>query len=228
LSQTYLARAAIFDLDGTLLDSLADIAAAVNVTLEQLGYHTHPLEDFKGFIGEGVDVLARKSLPAGVANNIEIIETVVDGYRREYHRTWNQRTQPYPGIPELLDWLTSEQVPMAILSNKPDGFTRLCVEQLLADWTFFPVFGERHGVPRKPDPAGAVEIAEIFKHPAKEIVYLGDTGVDMQTAKAAGMIAVGVTWGFRSASELRNAGADLIIKTPNELFDHVRIEPVIL
>ena len=228
MSHIRLARAAVFDLDGTLLDSLADIARAVNLTLEQLGYPTHSLEDFKGFIGEGVDILARKSLPKEVATDTAIVADVVEGYRRDYHRTWNQQTQPYPGIAELLDWLTSEQVPMAVLSNKPDGFTRLCVEQLLASWTFYPVFGERTGVPRKPDPAGALEIAQILQHPPSEIVYLGDTGVDMQTAKAAGMIAVGVTWGFRSADELRHAGAEFIIRTPNQLFDHVRIEPVIL
>ena len=228
MSHARVARAALFDLDGTLLDSLADIATAVNRTLQGLGHPTHSLEAFKGFIGEGVDVLARKSLPAEIAADPAMIEKVVQGYRAEYQRTWNQQTQPYPGIAELLDLLTSQDVALAVLSNKPDGFTRLCVEQLLADWTFYPVFGERVGIPRKPDPAGAIEVAQILGVKPTEIVYLGDTGVDMQTARSAGMIAVGVTWGFRSAQELKAAGAEILIDHPNQLFDKVQLEPIIL
>jgi phosphoglycolate phosphatase len=225
VSEHRLARAVVFDLDGTLIDSLADIAAAVNVTLVRHGFPTHPVDAFREFVGEGVEVLARKSLPPSAAGDPALITHVVEGYREAYHRTWDQETRPYPGIAELLDRLVSLRVPLAVLSNKPDAFTRLCVERLLDRWSFHPIFGERPGIPRKPDPAGAREIARTLGLDPSEIVYLGDTAVDIQTARAAGMVPVGVAWGFRSGDSLRQAGATILLERPEELLERFTFEP---
>ena len=145
------------------------------------------------------------------------VDALVAAFEREYSRTWNERTAPYAGVPEMLDRLTAGGYRLSVLSNKPDAFTRLCVEQLLPHWTFAPLYGQRPGVPKKPDPAAALAIAAELDLDPAEVLYLGDTATDMHTARAAGMAAVGVLWGFRSADELRAAGARHLITHPGEL-----------
>ena len=209
-------RAVLFDLDGTLLDSLADIANAANAVLARWSYPTHETQRYKQFIGDGVLMLFRRALPPG-ADEPEQLRQCVAGFEDAYGREWNVRTRLYDGIPELLDRLQSRGVPMAVLSNKPHAFTRKCVESYCGRWTFQAVLGERAGVPRKPDPAGAVEIAEICSVPPSEFLYLGDSLVDMGTALAAGMIPVGAAWGFRPARELWDHGARAVIEHPMDL-----------
>ena len=128
-----------------------------------------------------------------------------------------EHTRPYPGIPELLDALTARRLPLAVLSNKPDDLTTLIVSRLLATWRFAAVHGARPQVPRKPDPAGALHIARELDLAPGRIIYLGDTRVDMETARAAGMHPVGVLWGFRAAEELRDGGAAELLAHPGEL-----------
>ena len=140
--------------------------------------------------------------------------------QREYGRCWAATTRPYEGIPELLDALTARGVPMAVLSNKPDEFTRLCVDQLLPGWQFVAVLGAGPSLARKPDPAGAREIAHRLGIASSEVVYLGDTNTDMQTAVAAGMFPVGALWGFRTADELTASGAKVLVEKP---FDFLQI-----
>ena len=213
-------QAVIFDLDGTLLDTLEDIANSVNSTLARYGFPTHGSDAYRYFVGDGVTMLVSRALPAEKRND-DIIADCVGAFRENYDRNWNSTTSPYDGIPELLDVLTAKHVKMAILSNKPDDFTKRCVHELLPNWNFEMVLGQRHGTPPKPDPSGAYEIAENIGITPAQILYLGDTGVDMKTAVRAGMFPVGALWGFRPLDELREHGAAVIIERPMELLDYL-------
>ena len=209
-------KAILFDLDGTLLDTLEDLATAANRALGTLGLPAHPTDAYRVFVGDGLRTLAERILP-GEQRSAAQVDALVAAFEREYSRTWNERTAPYAGVPEMLDRLTGDGYRMSVLSNKPDAFTRLCVEQLLPHWTFAPLYGQRPGVPKKPDPAAALAIAAELDLDPAEVLYLGDTATDMHTARAAGMAAVGVLWGFRSADELHAAGARHLITHPGEL-----------
>jgi phosphoglycolate phosphatase len=209
-------QAVLFDLDGTLLDTLDDIADSANLVLRQLGFPEYAVEAYKYFIGDGMEVLARRVLPTEHCDEA-MIRRYAAGMRKEYGRLWAVKTRPYPGIPELLDALRTRGTRTAVLSNKPDQFTKLCVGRLLADWPFEAVVGQREGVPKKPDPAGALAIARQLGIPSSDILYLGDTNTDMQTAVAARMYPVGALWGFRTADELLTNGANALIAQPLEL-----------
>ncbi len=205
-------RGVIFDLDGTLLDSLGDLASAMNRTLAGRGFPTHPLESYRAFVGEGVQKLAERALPLGKQDERAAL---VAAYQVDYAEHLLESTVPYPGIPALLDALTARRLPMAVLSNKPDGPTRRLVQELLGRWHFRGVAGERPGVPRKPDPAAAVDLAGRMEVAPADVVFVGDTLVDVLCARAAGMRPVGALWGFR-AQELSASGATTI-RHPEEL-----------
>jgi len=206
----------IFDLDGTLLDTIEDLADSMNQVLTNLGFPTQTLGAYKTFVGEGLEALIRRALPKDQLRP-ELLDQCLGAFREEYSRRWENKTRPYAGIPELLDHLTALGLRMAILSNKMDYFTRIMVARLLPRWRFDPVFGARPSVPKKPDPAGALEIAEALHLAPDHFIYLGDTGIDMKTACAAGMGPVGVLWGFRPADELREQGAKWLIEKPADL-----------
>jgi phosphoglycolate phosphatase len=208
-------RAALFDLDGTLLDTLAGIAAAMNAVLAGLGFPLHALEDYRRLTGDGVVALVTSSLPAGERNEATI-RRAGEMLRPAYLEHWEKDTRPYSGIPELLDALTERRVPLAILSNKMEEFTQLAVRRFLGRWTFIAVVGESARFRRKPDPAGAAYIAAALKVPPSEVAYLGDTSTDMSTALAAGMFPVGALWGFRDEEELMTSGARAVISRPVE------------
>jgi len=209
-------KAIIFDLDGTLLDTLTDLADATNQALRSLGFPERARESYKTFVGDGVEILMQRVLPRDRQDSATIAECAAL-MQREYSQRWAATSRPYQGIPELLNVITARGIPMAVLSNKPDEFTRLCVETLLPDWKFAVVLGAVPSLPKKPDPAGALVVAEQMKVVAAEIVYVGDTNTDMQTATAAGMFPVGVLWGFRTAAELTSNGAKLLVEQPLEL-----------
>jgi phosphoglycolate phosphatase len=209
-------RAVLFDLDGTLLDTLEDIARSANEVLEGLGLPPHPIDAYRRFIGDGVGNLFQRAFPAGV-EDAGLADRCEEGFRLVYGRGWNVASRPYPGIPELLDGLVSRGLGMAVLSNKPDLFTRQCVEEYLADWPFQAVIGNREGVPRKPDPGSALDIAGRLGVAPGQIAYLGDSSVDMTTARRAGMIPIGAAWGFRSVAELCSSGAIEVVAHPLEL-----------
>ena len=208
---------AIFDLDGTLLDTLADIAEASNRSLAELGFPTHPLDDYRTLVGDGVFVLFRRALPAGSAEDPQAVDQCVSAFYRHYDQLWNATSGPYEGISELLDALLGRGMRLAVLSNKPHEFTVSCVRHFFPDIPFDAVLGYRPSVPRKPDPAGVQEILESVGATAESCVYLGDTNTDMQTAHNARCTAIGVTWGFRSAEELAANGATHLIDRPDEL-----------
>ena len=209
-------KAVLFDLDGTLLDTLTDIANAMNVVLSRRCLPVHDAETYRGMVGEGAARLVRRALPQSRMDDA-LVQSCLDSYLTEYRRTWNCTTKPYEGIPELLDSLAKSHVKLTVFSNKPDSFTQLCVKELLPKWRFASVIGSRTGLPLKPDPEGALETATNAGIPAKEFIYLGDSGVDMQTAIAAKMYPVGALWGFRSQAELEKAKARAVVKHPSEL-----------
>jgi phosphoglycolate phosphatase len=206
-------EAVLFDLDGTLLNSLVGIADAMNALLRRMGYPTHELEAYKYFVGEGIQELVIRALPEDKVD-VHDIDALVAEYRTIYDTTWPEKSPPYDGIPELLDVFTQHNIKMGILSNKSDDFTKRMTAALLPRWKFEAVFGKRPGVPRKPDPASALEIAGIMEIPPKSIVFMGDSGVDMQTAVRAGMLPVGVLWGFRKEDELVSNGAKHVLQHP--------------
>ena len=209
-------KGVLFDLDGTLLDTLADLGGSVNRVLEQRGWPQHPIDAYRWFVGEGARMLVERTIPAEFRSD-EIIEAVLSEYRAMYAEHWTDTTKPYDGIPQMLDRLVARGTALGILSNKPHGATLNCAERYLAQWPFRVVLGQREQVARKPDPAGALEAARVMRIDPADILYVGDTSVDMKTAKAAGMTALGVTWGFRPAAELLEAGATALAHHPSEI-----------
>jgi phosphoglycolate phosphatase len=209
-------NAILFDLDGTLLDTIADLANSMNSALEKLGFPVHPVDAYRYFVGDGVEQLAKRVLPKDRLDR-KTLSTCLGEYSLQYSQRWAESTKPYPGIPELLTELEKRRIPKAILSNKPHKFTLLTAEKLLPNWTFDIIQGVSDTVIQKPDPAGALNIAEKLKIHPHRFLYLGDTNTDMQTAVAAGMYPVGALWGFRDADELLKNGAKKLIKTPLEI-----------
>ncbi len=215
-------RAVIFDLDGTLLDTLEDIAGALNRVFARRGLATHPVDAYRYFVGSGAEELVIRALPEENRRG-EAVRELVTAFQSEYRAGWNLKTRPYPGVSEMLDRLRREDIPSAVLSNKPEAFTVIAVKEYFPDHSFAAVIGQREGIPLKPDPAGAREIGRIFGLPAPEIIFLGDTGVDMETARRAGNFPVGASWGFRPVEELREHGAEAIIDRPEEIFELIEL-----
>ncbi len=215
-------KAIIFDLDGTLLDTLQDLALSVNTVLRQKGYSEHNVDAYRYFVGDGIEKLAERAFPAeSFAGNMDL-EVVVQEIKEEYGRRWADNTRPYPGVPELLNFLEENQIPKAIFSNKPHEFALLTVDALLTDWPFVEVCGIKSGTPRKPDPQGALQIAKTLQLNSREIIYLGDTSTDMQTAVAGGFYPLGALWGFRTAEELLEGGAQTLAQKPHEVADYFK------
>jgi phosphoglycolate phosphatase len=211
-------QAVLFDLDGTLLDTLEDLADATNAVLAREAMPTHPVHKYRYFVGDGLRNQLLRALPPG-SRDEETLARCMKAAREEYAHRWDRKTRPYDGVPEMLHGLTGRGVRRSILSNKPDDFARLVVERLLSEWSFEVVLGAREGVPLKPDPTGALEVAREMAVPPEDFLYVGDTATDMRTARAAGMFPVGALWGFRTAHELRESGAKELLDRPGQLLD---------
>ncbi|MFO7706618.1 MAG: HAD family hydrolase [Desulfobacterales bacterium] len=209
-------KAVIFDLDGTLLDTLGDLADSMNAVLAGNRLPTHPVAAYRDFVGEGIARLVQRALPFEVADEADLNRFVLE-MKREYRQRWVRRTRPYPGILPMLDALCRSGFQLAVLSNKPDDATRQLVKELLPEAAFCRVVGAGSERPRKPDPAAALEIAAGLRLDPAQIVFVGDSAVDMHTAVAAGMHPVGVLWGFRPRAELAEAGARLFLEHPADL-----------
>jgi phosphoglycolate phosphatase len=210
-------KAVIFDLDGTLLNTLEDIADSANFVLRQFGFPEHDLKTYQYFLGEGMEKLIRKALPKDKTDE-KLIAKCVSLMRKEYQRRWADKTYIYPEVPRILDFLTQHQIRMAILSNKPDDFTRRMVAKFLSLWKFDLIQGEKASRPQKPDPAAALLIAQKLGISPLEFLFIGDSEVDMKTAVAAEMFPVGVLWGFRTEGELIASGAKALIKNGDDFF----------
>lgn len=213
-------QAVVFDLDGTLLNTLDDIADSANAVLTEHGYPPHPADDYRFFIGGGVDILFERALPERDRNSATI-RTCVERFREVYKNGWNVKTRLYDGAAELLDALVDRGVQLAVLSNKPHAFTKISVARYLARWPISPILGQRDGIPHKPDPTGALEIANQLEISPAQFLYLGDSATDMETARSAGMFAIGALWGFRPEEEMRAAGAQALIAKPADLLSWI-------
>jgi phosphoglycolate phosphatase len=203
--------AVLFDLDGTLVDSLADIAASMNHVLGQLGHPTHSEEAIRHFVGEGARHLVSRSMPE--RSSEAAIDHALVAYKERYRSHLVVSTRPYEGIVPLLSALRSQGTRLGVVTNKPHPAAQKMVDQLFASGSFGVVLGEEHNKPRKPDPAPALEAASVLGVAKERCVFVGDTSVDMHTARAANMVAVGVTWGFRGRDELVAAGAHHVVES---------------
>lgn len=210
-------KAVLFDLDGTLLNTLEDIADSMNKVLTEHGFPTRHVQEYRHFVGNGSRMLVIRALPQDERSNEHLVSECLAGFMTDYGRNWATKTFVYAGVPQMLDWVTAAGLKKAILSNKNDEFTRRCVLRFLSSWEFDAVRGHRDGVPPKPDPRAALDIAASLGVKPSEFIYVGDSGVDMKTAVAAGMVPVGVLWGFREAGELLEAGARFLLVDPMDL-----------
>lgn len=220
------ARAVLFDLDGTLLDTLADLAASGNAVLEERGCPPHPVDAYRVYVGSGMEHLVRAIFPedSRPAPGAET-EAALREYRAAYEARWQDTTRPYDGIEALLEALAACGTALGVLSNKAHDFTRRCVEAFLPGAPWGAVLGAREGVAKKPDPAGALEAAAKLGVDPGRCLFVGDSDVDMLTARNAGMRAIGVAWGFRPVSELLEAGAERVVGHPGALLELVSPGP---
>ena len=210
--------AAIFDLDGTLIDTLEDLADALNRVLGRRGFPAHDYDEYKLLIGHGIRRLVTDALP-DAARSAATVDACHQEMFADYGEHCLVKTRPYAGVAELLEQLRARGLPLAVFSNKADVFTQRLAAALFPAGTFAVVLGARPDLPLKPDPAGALLIARRLGVEPAETVYLGDSGTDMTTATAAAMIAVGVTWGFRSPDELLENGAVTLLDRPAQLLE---------
>ena len=209
-------RLVIFDLDGTLLNTIDDLGAATNHALEKAGFSSHPLAAYPAMVGNGVKKLLERALPSGMDTDEEV-ERLRVFFREYYDEHCADHTKPYPGIPQLLDTLQAMGVKLAVASNKYRDAVRALIDRFFPSIEWVAVEGQKEGVPVKPDPSIVFDILSQSPTPKAEVLYVGDSGVDMETARRACVESVGVTWGFRPPSELRNAYADHVITDPDEI-----------
>jgi len=208
-------RAVLFDLDGTLLDTLEDIAVTMNSVFGRRGYPPFSLAACRLMVGEGMEVLVRRAVRPEDSDD-DTVTAIVREYRDEYRRAWRAHSRPYPGVPELLGDLKARGVRTAVLSNKSHPFTEEMTRALLP-FDFDVVRGAAPDFPYKPDPASALAIAAEMGLRPEAFVFVGDTRIDMETARGAGMHPVGVLWGFRDAEELDASGAAVLLASPADL-----------
>jgi phosphoglycolate phosphatase len=207
----------IFDLDGTLADTLADIANSMNRVLQEKGFPVHPVEDYKNLIGRGLENLITTSLPME-SRLPSIISACLACLIDDYRDNCLVHTHLYQGIESMLYRLQDSGLKLAVFSNKADDLTQIIVQSLMPFIRFSKIVGARPDYPKKPDPSGARLISDFLNLQPEEMIYMGDSDVDMLTARGAGMLAVGVLWGFRTKEELLLNGADHLLNHPSELF----------
>ena len=215
-------KACIFDLDGTLTDTLESLTYSVNATLKELGLGQISDIQCKGFVGNGARRLIEQSLQAAGDSQAKHIEEAMEAYGRIFKKYCTYHVAPYDGIVDMLKELKKQGVQLAVLSNKPHLQTKDVVATFFEEDTFVRVYGQQEGVPRKPDPAALHMILEELGVSQQECLYIGDSDVDMMTGCAAGVPAVGVTWGFRSKDVLASHGATYIVDKPEEIISIVK------
>ena len=212
-------KAIIFDLDGTLLNTLGDLRTAANEALRLRGLPPRTMDEICQFVGNGVRNLMRRCLPAGSSD--DEIDAALADFKRYYSAHLCDSTVPYDGIPALLDALRARGVKIGVLSNKLDSAAQVLIQHYFPEQTDI-VFGEHSGVPRKPAPMSCCIIMQQLGALPKQTLYVGDSDVDMQTAHNAGLTAIGVTWGFRSCAVLLENGADHLVDRPEQILSFVK------
>lgn len=205
----------IFDLDGTLLNSITDLGNACNVALKQFGYPLHDEQAYKKFVGNGIYKLVERSLPKEARNqeNVLKVKAIFDAYYKAHSL---DETRPYPGIELLLMKLKEKGIHCGVVTNKAHEYAVELTQRFFAD-TIEKTLGQREGIPTKPHPQGVLEMMTYFQVEPSECLYIGDSNVDIQTAKAAGVTSIGVLWGFREAKELENEGANYLAENVKDL-----------
>jgi len=211
-------QAVIFDLDGTLLNTLADIADSANRVLTAHGFPPHQEDAYRWFVGDGSAILMTRALPEEWRSP-EMIKACLHGFISDYNQNWHQATRPYDDLKDLLGELQARKIKMSVVTNKPHRFTGAMMAHYFEGFGFYPILGQRDGIPKKPDPRQALSAAAKMGVPPSACIFIGDSGVDMQTARNAGMMPVGAGWGFRHPEELIRAGAVAVIDHPLELLD---------
>lgn len=211
-------KAVVYDLDGTLLDTITTISGNGNSALEAFGLKTFSPDEYKYFVGDGAKNLILRMIRAAGADENEYFEPVFAYYNELYDSAPTHDTKPYPGICELVEKIKDLGIKQAVLSNKPDFATKSAVRGFFGD-VFDKVYGGREGVKLKPCPDALYALLNELEVSADECVYVGDTSVDMKTGKSAGAYTVGVLWGFRDRRELEENGADVIVNTPLEILE---------
>ncbi len=210
-------RGIIFDLDGTLVNTLEDLADSVNEALEKMGFPVWQTDDYRLKVGRGFRNLMENSVPEEFREDAGVIGQMLEYFVAAYDRRYLDKSRPYEGIGELLDELAAGGIFLAVNSNKRTDYAERLVAKLFPQVPFVGVFGEREGVPKKPDPAGALELCARMGLEPGEVIYAGDSNTDIQTGKNAGMETIGVSWGFRGAEELRRSGASYIAEKPSDI-----------
>mgnify|MGYP001041124587 CR=1 FL=1 len=201
-----------FDLDGTLLNSLPDLTDAVNYGLEGQNLPRKTTQQVRSYIGNGAEILIQKA--CFPVTDKQILKSVRNGFDDYYHNHYDAKSHLYDGVEALLDYLKDHQIQTAILSNKPDQFVKLIVKRMFLGYSFTDVLGQSERFPKKPNPQGLLHFKTKLALSSEECVYIGDSDVDIMTAKRAKVISIGAAWGYRSKEELRQAGADYIADTP--------------
>lgn len=213
-----MVKLAIFDLDGTLLNTIGDLAASCDAVLWQNGLPQHTTDEYRQMVGRGILRLVEAAIPEYLRLP-EYVEKVRQDFVAYYTNHIDLHTHPYEGIPQLIESLAERGVKIAVASNKFQAGTEKLIHSFFPDVEFVAVLGQREGIPLKPDPQIDREIIAAAGVEPSETMHIGDSGVDMQTAKAAGVRAVGVTWGFRSREELEEGGADAIVNSPEQILE---------
>ena len=210
----------VFDLDGTLADSVIDIAESMNLVLKEQNRAIHAIDAYKQFAGNGIRKLVKRALPKDLREG-EAFAKNMNRMLEIYGENCINKTKLFPGVAKLLDQLQEKGIQIAVFSNKDDNLTQKVVKVLLSNWNVAFVSGISSTIDRKPNPQGALLAAKKMGLSPSEIIFVGDSGVDMETAKNAGMTGIGVLWGFRSAEELKANGAKAIISEATDLINHL-------
>lgn len=216
-----MAYAIIFDLDGTLADTMDDLKTAVNSTLNILGYDNRTKFELLNFINNGARELVRRSLPTAVQSEDFIIDSALNIYNQEYAKCYCDKTRAYPGIYEALQVLKQEKFKLAVLSNKPHQFVSTIIYKLFGATTFDIVMG-KSDFPHKPDPSAALYIAKELGVKPNKCIFVGDSDIDIRTAENADMRSIGVSWGYRSVELLTRTGANYIAENPSQIIEHAK------
>lgn len=207
-------KAVLFDLDGTLVDTLGDLSKGVNAELSKRGYPTHPKDAFKIFVGNGIPKMVERAAPADIAP--EVLKEITDSFVAYYSVHYADYTEAYSGTTELISAVKEKGLKVAVVTNKAQGPAELVVNKFFGD-SFDLIFGQKPGIPAKPDPTAALLAMKELGVTPNECVFMGDTGIDVETGVNSGAYPVGVLWGFRDEAELKGAGAKELIENPLEL-----------
>lgn len=210
----------IFDLDGTLIDSIEDIADCTNEMLRNNGLGIYGLDSYIQWIGNGARILIEKAVPD--VKDDKTIDKLLEDYLEIYNEKYNIKTRIYPGMDKFLDKLVEKKIPISILTNKPHAQTIKIADYYLKNWPFKFIYGQRNGIPKKPNPTVALEIIDALKVKPSETLFVGDSSTDIKTSLAAGMQAIGVTWGYGSRESMIEAGATNLFDNAEKLFEIIK------